>query len=118
MKIKVRRSGRPRKPPGDRRQEAKRAADRARSQRNQEAWRWALTMHKLILGCTVCGYHRCAAALEFHHQIEARKAFSLAAAHNRSWASRQLECSKVVVLCSCCHKEVHYSDLGLAKERV
>jgi transposase len=57
--------------------------------------------------CSLCGYSRCIAALEFHHRVPADKRFSLS--HRgvaRSLAKARAEASKCALLCANCHAEV------------
>jgi transposase len=57
--------------------------------------------------CSICGYHRCIAALEFHHLDPGSKRFSLS--HRglaRSIARARAEASRCVLLCANCHVEV------------
>jgi transposase len=57
--------------------------------------------------CILCGYSRCARALEFHHLDPATKQFALGyRGCTRSLASLRAEASKCVLLCSNCHAEV------------
>jgi transposase len=56
--------------------------------------------------CTLCGYDRCIAALEFHHVVPAEKRFSLShRGVTRSIARARQEASKCVLLCANCHAE-------------
>lgn len=57
--------------------------------------------------CSICGYRRCIAALEFHHLDPDSKRFSLS--HRgvaRSIAKARAEASKCVLVCANCHAEV------------
>jgi hypothetical protein len=57
--------------------------------------------------CILCGYSRCAAALQFHHLDPSTKRFSLS--HDgvtRSLSQARAEASKCVLLCANCHAEV------------
>jgi hypothetical protein len=55
----------------------------------------------------LCGYDRCARALEFHHLDPAEKRFSLAnRGLSRAIAVLREEAAKCVLLCSNCHAEV------------
>ena len=57
--------------------------------------------------CILCGYSRCARALEFHHLDPGTKEFELGyRGCTRSLASLRVEASKCVLLCSNCHAEV------------
>lgn len=58
--------------------------------------------------CSVCGYNRCPAALEFHHLDPTQKEFQI----NKRWSMSDkrilAEIEKCVLLCSNCHKEEHW----------
>lgn len=56
--------------------------------------------------CRLCGYDRCAAALEFHHLDPSEKRFGLGGGQTRSIAEMRREAAKCVLLCSNCHAEV------------
>ena len=57
--------------------------------------------------CALCGYSRCAAALQFHHLDPRAKRFSVAARGvTRALSEARREAEKCVLLCSNCHAEV------------
>ena len=57
--------------------------------------------------CFLCGYHRCNAALEFHHLDKTTKSFGLSRKGIiRSWESIMKELYKCVMICANCHREV------------
>lgn len=57
--------------------------------------------------CRVCGYDRCAAALQFHHVDPRTKSFSIAQdGATRGLAASRAEAAKCVLLCANCHAEV------------
>lgn len=59
-------------------------------------------------GCQVCGYNRCARALEFHHLDPSQKDFGLGQkGYARSWDAVKIELDKCILLCSNCHAEEH-----------
>jgi len=64
-------------------------------------------------GCRICGYAKNLAALEFHHRDESAKLFQLdlRSLSNRSWNRIEAEVQKCDLVCSNCHKEIHYPDL-------
>jgi transposase len=67
--------------------------------------------------CSVCGYSRCIAALEFHHLVPADKSFSLS--HRgvaRSLDKARLEASKCALLCANCHAEVEAGVITLTQQ--
>lgn len=59
--------------------------------------------------CSLCGYNKCLAALEFHH-VEGKKEAPSSIIHSWSWERAKKELQKCVLLCSNCHREVHYSE--------
>ena len=63
--------------------------------------------------CAICGYHKCARALSFHHLDPKKKDFGVAAKGlTRSWDKIRKEIDKCILICANCHMEVHE---GLAK---
>lgn len=65
-----------------------------------------LRKHKLAVGCSVCGYKKHHAALEFHHI--GNKEVNLSFAKSLSQAKREME--KCVVLCANCHRIEHWGQ--------
>jgi hypothetical protein len=63
-----------------------------------------LTAYKVSTGCSICGYKKCASALDFHHLHNKR--FRLYA---KIWGTVEgnKELKKCVLLCSNCHHEQH-----------
>ncbi len=64
--------------------------------------------------CSVCGYDRCLAALQFHHVDPAQKRFSLS--HRgvaRSLERARAEAAKCVLLCANCHAEAEAGLIAL-----
>lgn len=58
--------------------------------------------------CSICGYDRCIAALEFHHKDPAQKDFAISGGGvTRSWNKIKEELDKCILLCSNCHREIH-----------
>lgn len=55
--------------------------------------------------CAVCGYKRCAEALEFHHIGPEQKEFTIASRHAYEWQTLEAELEKCVLLCANCHRE-------------
>ena len=64
--------------------------------------------------CQLCGYHRCQAALEFHHLDPSQKSFVLSTRGvTKSIAALRVEAAKCALLCANCHAEVEvgYSNI-------
>ena len=57
--------------------------------------------------CEKCGYDKCIDALEFHHLNPDEKDFTIG---GKSWSFEKLkkESDKCILVCSNCHKEIHY----------
>ena len=63
--------------------------------------------YKLLKGCAICGYNKCAAALIFHHNGNKEFNISSAVACHRKWKEIKKEMEKCEVLCCRCHRELH-----------
>jgi len=59
--------------------------------------------------CIKCGYNKCIEALEFHHLNPEEKSFSLGS-NSRSLDIQKKEADKCILVCSNCHREIHYMD--------
>ncbi len=70
------------------------------------AW---LDEYKLTLSCTLCG-EKHPACLDFHHRDPNTKDFSLGIIRGWGYGKKRLlhEIRKCVVICSNCHRKVHY----------
>jgi predicted HNH restriction endonuclease len=56
--------------------------------------------------CRICGYDKCTAAYDFHHEDMQAKDFEISSALT-SWERIKPELDKCILLCSNCHREVH-----------
>lgn len=62
---------------------------------------------KLLGGkCSLCGYHKCIDALEFHHENPKEKEFKLGLGNTLSWKEYKSEALKCILVCSNSHKEI------------
>jgi len=67
--------------------------------------------YKLSRGCVVCGYNKCAEALDFHHLDNETKLFRIARGlGSNSFENILEEINKCDVLCSNCHRELHVTN--------
>ena len=61
--------------------------------------------------CERCGYDRCPAGFDFHHIIPEEKEFSIGENCGNFAYERLLnEVEKCALLCSNCHRELHYNE--------
>lgn len=57
--------------------------------------------------CCICGYNKCAAALDFHHPDPNKKDFGIATGDYKSFEKIKGELDKTILVCSNCHREIH-----------
>lgn len=61
--------------------------------------------------CIECGYHNCISALEFHHKDPAIKDNSaLRRIGSISWERRKRELDRCILVCSNCHRWIHWNN--------
>lgn len=56
--------------------------------------------------CQVCGYNKCASALEFHHLDPSQKDFTISGG-TKSFENLKPEVDKCILVCANCHREIH-----------
>ena len=63
--------------------------------------------------CVQCGYDRCPAGFDFHHINPEEKEFAIAVGIQRRRPFKKLvkEAKKCTLLCSNCHRELHYNEI-------
>lgn len=86
--------------------------DKVAGYRNSYYQQWLEFIEVDRLRCSVCGYNKSFAALDFHHNDPTIKNFEIgwfmgrpATEKNKRILSREL--SKCIILCSNCHREFH-----------
>lgn len=57
-----------------------------------------------------CGYNKCIWALDFHHKDPNEKDFQFSKYSNHSWDRIKKEIDKCILVCSNCHREIHYNE--------
>lgn len=57
--------------------------------------------------CEICGYNKCADAMEFHHLNPKEKSFSISDSCSFGLNKLKAEVDKCILVCSNCHKEIH-----------
>ena len=60
--------------------------------------------------CQICGYNKCIEALDFHHINPKDKTFNIATKMGMSFEKLKPELDKCILLCSNCHRELHYLE--------
>lgn len=69
--------------------------------------------------CCLCGYDKCINALEFHHLDKDLKEEKPSYIIMRwSWERAKKELEKCILVCSNCHKEIHYGELDLSYDKI
>lgn len=69
--------------------------------------------------CIICGYDKCVAALEFHHKNPDKKEFGIAQGGiTYSWNKIYKEIKKCIMICSNCHKEIHYFNTDISHIKI
>jgi len=63
--------------------------------------------YKISKGCAICGYNKCASALDFHHNNNSDKKFSISQFNDCGIKKIKNEMDKCIVLCRNCHAELH-----------
>ena len=66
-------------------------------------------------GCSICGYKRCASALEFHHKESAKKESTISQID--SFKKLKEELAKCIVVCANCHREIHEKLIDISTRR-
>lgn len=64
---------------------------------------------KLDRGCDICGYNKCAKALEWHHPTDDKKR-EAAELIDLCFETYVKEIQKCILLCANCHRELHAND--------
>lgn len=63
--------------------------------------------------CSICGYSKCQAALDFHHLDPLEKDFNVSKYRQTSWNKRKdsilSELDKCILVCKNCHSEIHFN---------
>ena len=57
--------------------------------------------------CSLCGYNKCNAALEFHHINPEEKSFQISSGNCHKIEDDIAESKKCLLVCSNCHREIH-----------
>lgn len=79
--------------------------------------RKCVLVSKLGEKCSICGYSKNYAALQFHHLNPQEKNFNLDSRHlsNLSMDQIEKESKKVILVCANCHAEIHYPQFTIAQ---
>lgn len=75
-----------------------------------------LFIKELGAACEICGYNKNLAALEFHHKDPSTKllALDMRSLSNNALTTLRKELIKCRLLCSNCHKELHFPELFMS----
>ena len=72
--------------------------------------------YKLSKGCSVCGYNKCASALDFHHE-NGDKEYNISKDFSKSLERIKKEMDKCIILCANCHRELHKEEVKTNVEK-
>ncbi len=67
-----------------------------------------IRQNKENIGCFVCGYNKCGAALDWHHIEKNNTEHNPCELAYRSFTAYLIEINKCRLLCANCHRELHY----------
>lgn len=68
--------------------------------------RW-LSLYKMAVGCSRCGYDEHPVALDFHHVNPKEKSFDINCSMSKNLKVLINEVKKCIVVCSNCHRILH-----------
>jgi predicted HNH restriction endonuclease len=61
--------------------------------------------------CEICGYNKYFGALEFHHKDPSQKDLQISKVRTRTFTDKiKKELDKCQILCSNCHREIHFIE--------
>lgn len=60
--------------------------------------------------CYICGYNKSRYALEFHHKDQNEKEYQISILLKKSWNEILPELKKCELVCTNCHKDIHYKN--------
>lgn len=80
----------------------------------KKQWLRVIEGHYGKIACSVCGYNRNFASIEFHHPKPEEKEKRIPF-HVKPTAERQEKLFKCQMLCSNCHREIHHPECSLIK---
>lgn len=70
------------------------------------------------LSCKLCGYDKNFAALDLHHVDPSAKEHQVSVMRNHSEEVIIKELEKCILICSNCHRELHFTDWGEKLKRM
>lgn len=65
--------------------------------------------------CSICGYDKNTAALEFHHLDKDKKDFHISNSKTTNINKIKKEIDKCILVCANCHREIHYPQNEIKK---
>lgn len=86
--------------------------EQSRRYRSKREKRWLdILAQENLLCCSVCGYEKCFAAIDYHHVDPSTKEEYISKMFERvPTPNRLLELKKCIPLCANCHREYHYNN--------
>lgn len=82
---------------------------RDKAKKYKDAFKYFINTYKEDIGCSICGEKR-HWVLDFHHTDD-NKEFSISKLVNiQSYTKLKNEINKCIVVCSNCHRDIHYKE--------
>lgn len=90
------------------------ASQRRYRRKNYSKW-MEYVAHLGLDTCSICGYNKCFAAIDFHHNDPKLKTFNIGFIFWRPFDEKYkqkflVEVKKCIPICSNCHRELHYRE--------
>ena len=89
-------------------EECRLKAVRANLAKFRNKQREKIHQHKTDLGCSMCGYNKCGASLDWHHTSRNKERRITSTGYFTPLEEK--ERAKCILLCSNCHRELHYNE--------
>jgi hypothetical protein len=82
------------------------------TKRNKRQMQKKKAIQRLGGKCSICGYDKCDAALDFHHKDPNQKEFDPSYGKRMHFDKFMEEIHKCILVCANCHRELHDAELS------